>query len=115
MSNSSILKLILTEDSEAFDIREDMKATSELVASVVDPLLKALGELYNPATLAVIMDIAAKTQSYAAVEAAALEGSGKIGLLAELSGVMEIMREGLREAGEIVHGNNAPLAEALWG
>lgn len=90
------------------DLRDDPNDVADYVAEVVGPLLGALGQIYAPATLALILDIAAKTQSYAAAEDAPCASASM-----QLAVIIKQQRALLRTAGEQTMTRPA-TAELLW-
>lgn len=100
--------LVLDATGEGtIDLRDDPADVADYVAGVVGPLVEALQAIYSPATLAVVLDIAAKTASYLAADEAPNAAAASM-----LKGIITEQRERLRKVGKNC---SRPLtAEMLW-
>lgn len=102
------LTLSCCDDNDSFDLRAPADEVCCYVADVVGPLLEALGTIYSPATLALVLDIAAKSASYAAADAAPCHAAAL-----QLVDIIETQRDMLRDSGRTVF--DRPLtAELMW-
>lgn len=108
MGNITFTLSVAESESELFDLRGPGDEVADYVSDVVGPLVEALANVYSPATLAVILDIAAKSAAYSAAEEAPHVAAAQA-----LQGIMWYQREKLRTAGREVYAR--PLtAEMLW-
>lgn len=105
---TQVLMVVDTDVCAEFDLRDDAEDVCAALADVAEPLIEGLQLVYSPATVAVILDYAAKAASYAA----AAEAPNRECAL-QLQGIIHEQRELIRAAGRDVEPR--PLtAELLW-
>ena len=91
------------------DLRDDPHDVGLFIADVAWPLLNALGELYAPATLALVLDIAAKMASYSVADASPCPEASL-----QFRRIVAAQRELLRAAGRRAGFERPLTAEMLW-
>lgn len=84
---SEVTIVLTTDDDSSFDLRGDPADVAENVADIAEPLLAALSEVYSPATLAVVLDMAAEIARSTATDAAPTPDAVRV-----LAGIMREQR-----------------------